>query len=283
MRTLYEVSSQFNRQVRTQVQTGPGGVQLSRGSARGFSLIEILAVILVIALLIGILSVGFGALTGQANDSATKQDLAAIRNAVTSFKAEFGFLPPLVEDGASPRLDRDPAELRIAVYDPTSRVTADADDAQVFLRDETIMDPPDNDRWSEFSLAYYLVGALDEEIDGVEGSGFRKPRTDGTFETRGREYDGFLDAGRGGGVKLELRDTDMVEGNVVVVDRFGTPYRYYRWLPEVTIASQADLNVPAVVGDPDVNQDLRNATFAIVSAGRDMLFGTEDDVMEVGR
>lgn len=272
MRTLYEVSSHITAR-------RASGAPAARAS-RGFTLIEILAVILVIALLIGILSVGFVALTGQANDSATKQDLAAIRNAITQFKTEFKFLPPLVEDDASGGRIVGTA---IKVYDPTSRDSGVALAAQTYLRDKTIMDPPDIDRWSEFSLAYYLVGALPEALDGVEGAGFRKPRADGTFETRGREYDAFLDAGSGGGVKLELRSTDLTQGDVVVIDRFGTPYRYYRWLHEPMISSIADLNVPVALGDPTENQDLRNATFAVVSAGQDKLFGTEDDVMEVGR
>ncbi|MCB1282091.1 MAG: type II secretion system protein [Salinibacterium sp.] len=248
-----------------------------RASRGGFTLIEILAVILVIALLIGILSVGFAALTANANKSATQQDLIAIRNAVTQFKSDFGFLPPLVEDSSSDRVDRGSTPGSIDVYDVLDRDPTDAAIAAAFLRDEN------EDRFSEYSIAYYLVGALDAAIDGKEGPGYRSPRTDGTFETRGKEYGPMLDPGAGGGVEVKQRGADLAEGDVVVVDRFGTPYRYYLWLPEPSVGSLADLNVPAILGDPAENDELKTAMFAIVSAGRDKVFGTEDDFVEVGR
>ncbi len=253
----------------------------AHSSRPGFTLIEILAALLVIALLIGILSVGFTALTRQANSSATLQDLTTIRNAVTHFKNEFGFLPPLVVDGSGDRVDRmDMPVPSIDVYDYLDRDAGDAATAAAYLRNESLTEPAEQDRWSVYSIAYYLAGALDASIDGVEGVGYRKPRTDGTFEARGREYVPALDAGTGGGVELRQRGDDLTEGDVVVVDRFGTPYRYYRWLHEEMIGSQADLNIPAILGSPDDNPELLSAQFAIVSAGRNMVFGTED-IMEL--
>ncbi len=253
----------------------------AHGSRPGFTLIEILAALLIIALLIGILSVGFTALTRQANSSATLQDLTTIRNAVTHFKNEFGFLPPLVIDMPdADRIDRGDMPPSIDVYDYLDRDASDAAIAAAHLRNEALTEPAEQDRWSVYTIAYYLAGALDASIDGVEGQGYRKPRTDGTFETRGREYVPALDAGTGGGVELRQRGDDLTEGDVVVVDRFGTPYRYYRWLHEEMIGSQADLNIPAILGSPDDNPELLSAQFAIVSAGRNTVFGTED-IMEL--
>ncbi len=244
---------------------------------RAFTLLELLAVLLVIAILVGILSIAFTALTGQASESASRQDLTTIRNAVTSFKNEFGFLPPLVrDDPAADRIDRTADQERINVWDPTSRDGMAAQQAQTFLRDES------QDRASAYSLGYYLAGALDAAVDGIEGVGFRTPRRDGTFAKTGREYEPFVDVGTGGGVELVQLGADLTEGDIVLVDRFGTPYRYYRWEPEASITDQDSLNVPAILGDLDAQPELRNARFAIVSAGQDTVFGTDDDIFEVG-
>ena len=251
---------------------------LKRASARrGFTLLELLAVLLVIAILVGILSIAFAALTGQANDSASRQDLSTIRNAVTSFESEFGFLPPLIKDApAADRIDRTTDQERISVWDPASRDAATAQQANIYLRDESEV------RASEFSLGYYLAGALDAAVDGIEGVGFRTPRRDGTFAKAGAEHEPFVDVGTGGGVELVQRGADLTEGDVGLGDRFGTPYRYYRWEPEAAITEQADLNVPAILGDLDAQPELRSARCAIVSAGQDTGFGTGDDVFEVG-
>lgn len=86
------------------------------------------------------------------------------------------------------------------------------------------------------------------------------------------------------------------------VDSFGTAFRYYRWEQgrrvngRIVVESELDLNIPPVLIDPveyekvqhdpvnfenpDVefigeNSSLRNARYAIVSAGPDGYFGTE--------
>ncbi len=234
---------------------------------RGFTIVELLISLLIIALLIGLLAIGFHRLGGTATRTAEAQELAALRTGVVQFQNEFGFLPPLVDD--MDPLDRDAA--RVRYLDPS-----DPDDFDV-LRGATIVDPdadPDM-RFSVYSLAYYVMGGLDGAIDGVEGEGFRKPRANGTFERVGGTASEalFRPTGDGG---LRYLDSDLTTGRVVLLDRHGNPYRYYRWVngdEDAEITGIEDINVPAVVGDPTQNPELRDATFAIVSAGRDGLFG----------
>lgn len=242
-----------------------------------FTLLEMLLTIFIISVLLGILAVGFRTLSVTAGANALQQDLISVRNSVTQFKEQFGFLPPLVDDNGPI------AGVQVVVYNTQSRVSADATAAQDFLRQG------DDDRFSVFSLAYYLVGALDEAIDGVDGVGMTTPNQDGTFNLRGKSYEPFFDPGAGGaGGILQLGD-DLTDGEVALADRFGTPYRYYRWLPEADVNEQDDLNVPTRVrnifvatADP-LPSELLNATYAIVSAGPDRVFGTADDAAEVGR
>lgn len=97
------------------------------------------------------------------------------------------------------------------------------------------------------------------------------------------------------------------EFNTVLVDENGKAFRYYRWEPQATVRRPVDYNIPAVLIDPlrwldlhdqgynlvdgqdneDVDvtatdqypggrPELRGATYAIVGAGPDGLFGTEE-------
>jgi prepilin-type N-terminal cleavage/methylation domain-containing protein len=243
-----------------------------------FTLLEMLLTIFIIAVLLGILAVGFRTLSVLAGANALQQDLVSVRNSVTQFKEQFGFLPPLVDDNNGPL-----AGGQIVVYNTQSRDSADAVDAQVFLREGG------NDRYSIYSLGYFLVGALDVAIDGVDGVGMAAPSPDGTFNLRGKAFEPFFDPGAGGaGGILQLGD-DLTDGEVSLADRFGTPYRYYRWLPETDVDEQDDLNVPTLllnIFDAAIGSlppELLNATYAIVSAGPDRVFGTADDAAEVGR
>jgi len=189
-------------------------------------------------------------------------------------------------------------------------------------------------RYSKYSLAYFLTGVLDKDIDGVRGPGYARPIADGSFlgigypvgASRDR-YEPLMDTDRRGArlsqdyVEPNEFPEHLLDGSdpldrsaiyasyqdyqrdalVSIVDAFGNAFRYYRWEPgrvvngQLVVENQLDLNLPPVLIDPvelakvenntanldqadltSGNTNLRNARFAIVSAGPDGLFGTED-------
>ncbi len=271
---------------------------------------ELLVTLLVISLLIGLLLVGFNHVQKTARQTASQQDVVAIRVAVEQFRSDFGFLPALVKDGnvarypgfpdsADPLVadQEEPGKFNPRVYNRA--VPAD----MAYLRgngiDSSSTAPASGDyRFSEYSLAYYLLGSLGAEVDGVAGPGFGAPRADGSFIRRSsKRTQPLYDPGRGGNVVAE----DLAVGRVSLVDRFGTPYRFYRWEQGRPSGSQMgqvvelrDVNVPKILGAPEndapnddeparSNPEFRNAAYAIVSAGPNRVFGdipteTGDDI-----
>jgi len=188
------------------------------------------------------------------------------------------------------------------------------DTARAFLRGEEL-DPSGPDyadaRYSKFSLPIYLGGVLGADVDGVEGPGMSKPLPDGSWAGVGdalgggnKRYEPFLEMGKSS-LRIELGYTDDAEivehggsnpgddqpYRLALVDSKGKAYRYYRWLHDVNPTNTLELNIPAVLLDPVLHRDafgdptldvtdgdakLRSATWAIVSAGQNGLFGTED-------
>ncbi|MCW5775286.1 MAG: prepilin-type N-terminal cleavage/methylation domain-containing protein [Phycisphaeraceae bacterium] len=266
----------------------------------GFTLMELLVTLLVVALLIGLLLVGFNRVQKSARSTAARQDVVSIRIAVEQFRSDFGFLPPLVKDGNTIDYPGFPDSLNPLVPDPNEsgkfnpRVYNRADQTDLrYLRgdgiDSSSSTASNGDyRFSEYSLAYYLLGALGAEVDGVAGPGFAVPRVDGSFDRRSsKRTDPLYDPGRAGAVIAR----DGPAGRVTLVDRFGTPYRFYRWEQGQITGQNAgkvmelrDLNVPKILGLPEhdapnndepalSNTDLRTAAYAIVSAGPNRVFG----------
>src|SRR5262249_55261503 len=135
-------------------------------------------------------------------------------------------------------------------------------------------------RYSERSIPIYLIGQLDVPlfpnqpngpvIDGVRGAGFYKPLADGTYaiptdvlrptgagagqaatNRRAGKYEPLI-AVNGTAPKL-LIDPDNPAASarpeyVFVTDRNGVPIRYYHWLPDASVTSLSNLNVPVMVG-----------------------------------
>ena len=244
----------------------------TRAAARaGFTIIELGVSILVIAILIGLLLVGLNQLSRTAQSGAERANVIALRIAVESFKNDFGFAPPLVNDGLVYPGGGTPG---VPLVSGGSRNFVDvyetSDPADVtFLQGDT--GNPDL-RFSLYSLPYYLVGVLDADYDGKDGPGFREPARDGTFRTAGgRLFDPKFDVSRN---PDKLVEVNAMEGRFELRDRNGIAYRYYRWLPAQAGTTVTDLRrVPSLLGDPADDIALRDAEYAIVAAGPNRVFG----------
>lgn len=273
----------------------------ARGAGRGFTLAELLIVVAIIGLLATLAFVVLSRAIREARATVERQTLVSIRNAVESFKQDFGFLPPLVRDGGPG--PRDAALRKPRVWDDG------------FLRSES---NPDLPRYSVNSIPFYLLGTLDAEYDGVDGPGFTEPQPDGSFSKRGREYPPRFDVSVDP-ARVKTNPADPLD--VRYVDRWGraatssagwpavNPIRYYRWLPSFGPDGRVDQYLtPRAVGDPNVDFSLRDAQYAIVSVGPNGVtderkplptagsaldnrvdgtqidtFRTSDDLVEVGR
>tara|TARA_R110002073_G_scaffold239285_1_gene400533 strand:+ start:25198 stop:26391 length:1194 start_codon:yes stop_codon:yes gene_type:complete len=335
----------------------------------GFTLIELLVVISIIALIAALILTGLNRATKTAKRTASQRSAAALVQAVDQFRNDFGFLPPLVHDGMGVSAGDD--EYRPTPLDPLEskidgpvfeRNGAQGDFQSIVIWNEGLdfdffrrrrgvgLDAIQlstsgewhNDgawedrRYSKYSLAYYLTGVLDRNVDGIRGPGFARPIVDGSFlgvgypvgSSRDR-FDPMMDVDRRGvriGVDYidpnEFSEHDIgldpdsapdrdaiyaqyeqyqLSALTALVDSFGNAFRYYRWEPgryvsgQLVVESTLDLNLPPVLIDPVVlaeamndpataqdfdltggNIKLRDARYAVVSAGPDGLFGTEN-------
>lgn len=232
-----------------------------RGRA-GFTLMELLIVVAIIGLMATLAFVVLARSLRDARASVERQTLVSIRNGVESFKQDFGFLPPLVDDA-------DP--YNAAQARPNVRSDAYLMSAQ----------QPLGPRFSAFSIPYYVLGLLPAAGDGVDGPGFTEPLRDGSFSKRGREYPARLDISADPN-RLKRNPGDRNHAQMMYVDRWGkaatntagwpavNPVRFYRWKPAFDNTGKVEQYlVPRAVGDPNIDVSLRDAEYAIVSVGPD--------------
>ena len=183
---------------------------------------------------------------------------------------------------------------------------------RAFLRrgGRVLSDPYIDPRYSKFSLSFYLVGALEKDVDGVEGPGMSRPLPDGAWAGVGdvlgggnKTFEPFMETGRRS-ARIEREYFDAIEAaelggsqpsdmrnRLALVDGNGNAYRYYRWLHDQNPSNTGQLNIPGVLIDPvllfeatsddtidvtDGDVRLRGSSWAIVSAGQNGLFGTEE-------
>lgn len=253
----------------------------------GFTLIELLISILIISILIGLLLVGIRQAVSAANKTAGIQDMNSLNIAIQTFKNDWGFLPPLVKDGypGTPGAGQDPlvkvGSGRNLHYNPNVYDLSNAIDLE-FLQDDS---DPDY-RFSVHSLAYYIMGALGEEADYIDGPGAKEPLPNGSFnQLTNKSYDPLFDPKTG---QISQTSSDATQGRIVLQDARGNAYRYYRW-EHATPSTPgydandpiANLRLPNIFGSAQLpgvspateNVELRNAEYAIVAAGRDGVFG----------
>jgi type II secretory pathway pseudopilin PulG len=268
-------------------------IRTTRSRASGFTLMELLMTIAVIFALMALIIAGARYATRFTKRSADTATLSSLRQGVTQFQQQMGFLPPLVNDFGTGPFNQAPflaqsGENRFRVW----RVSETAD--LQFLRTSPPADVVDL-RFSIYTLPYYILGVCEVPryvadpargpVDGVAGPGMLKPRRDGTFERSGQRFDAFFDTSKN---VRGLVTTNALEGRVELRDGNGVPYRYYRWEHgKATVGANSnpgpigavnitdDLNVPRILGDPDANPALKNAKYAIVGAGPNGLFGNE--------
>lgn len=244
----------------------------TRTLPRGFTIVELLVTLLVVALLMGLLVVGFSHAIRLARRTAGTADVASLNIAVQQFKMDFSFLPPLVKDGFSGTPDTSgplkPAGGGRSV--PNVYNFGDVSGDLRYLRAEGAGDP--RYRFSVYSLAYYVMGALGEDVDGVEGPGARVPARDGSFDRlSSRTYEPLYEAR-----PASLETVDAEEGRIELRDGKGVQFRYYRWARGTTSPNDDDraiLNVPDLVAAGKDAAELGAADYAIVAAGPDGLFG----------
>lgn len=243
--------------------------------ARAFTLIELLVSIFIIGILIGLLVVGMRQAFAAARRAATTQDVSALKVAVQTFKNDNGFLPPLVKDGYAGSPDTSGPLITVGSRTvPNVYSIANPVDLE-YLRGQS-NDP--KYRYSVYSLAYYIMGALDKDVDGLEGPGARTPKRDGSFDRLNNDTYDAIFAPKTGGVVFAawLPGDDPSTGRLELQDRNGVAYRYYRW-QQGTMDPNDDergiLNVPELVEVARDKTELGNAAFAIVAAGADSVFG----------
>jgi len=253
-----------------------------RRTQRGFTLVEVGFSIAIIALLIGLLLIGLNSMNKAARRAVERQNVASLKMGVDHFQDTFGFLPPLVDDG---RISGSPPLVSAGGSGRMRPVIYSAENDWDFLRgDDTSR--PEYERFSVHSIAYYLLGALGSEVDGIDGPGFGEPLPDGRFRiawddkkgewyAAGRRTDPLFDTSKNP-EGLYYDHDRLQEGRVELRDRNGVAYRYYRWISgdeNGEIKDASDLNIPDLLGKAEDNPELRSAKFAIVAAGPNRVFG----------
>jgi prepilin-type N-terminal cleavage/methylation domain-containing protein len=164
--------------------------------ARGFTIIELLVAIIVIAILMGLLIVVVREALRGSRRAGEQQTATGLQTGVGLFQNTFdNRLPPLVYDGAPielvaslPRIPGSPGNGEGPVARAGGNVTVAAleaiyvDGGAQFLTGHEapgggtypwLFDPDMDPRYSKFSLPIYLGGVLGEDADGVPGPGMR--------------------------------------------------------------------------------------------------------------
>lgn len=232
-----------------------------------FTIVEILVVVALVLVLLSIIVVAVGSATRTAQRANTSALMGSIKQAMTHFESDVGYLPPVLDHQRSIRFELPNKSGQFTTNGPNPDWNAAGWDENRY-RNEI------QEWWSITTIAEYLIGYGPEGEDGHSGPGIRHPGPDGfwgatinhglsgtpgqfqyrtTFlaDVRSQSYR----QGRVYGPYLQLRDDRLLgaidpsappnsDGNVqvffpgeagyndawpkVVVDYWGQPIRYYR-------------------------------------------------------
>lgn len=179
---------------------------------RAFTIIELLVVVGIIVLLVGILIVGLSGAARTAQGAQTRALMSSVANALVRFKADVGYLPPVLGPGATPVGAAGYAQdLRAC---PATITAGNANQVREWF--------------SATSLATYLIGAGNRNSDGfgcvgdpafTSGSpppgarerptlGIKHPGRDGVWGATLSVGSGSSDSGR-----FSRRSTASLNGN----------------------------------------------------------------------
>lgn len=154
--------------------------RFSRKSRSAFTVIELLVVIAVIIVLVGLLLAGLRAASGAARDAVTNSRFQAISQALSAFRNDHGYLPPILRGGLEP--NRQGPAFNDLVTSP------------VFSQSNSDYAVEMQSWYSITSLPEFLIGPCGRDVDGygqVSGDtnsdterpalGIRSPGADGVW------------------------------------------------------------------------------------------------------
>ncbi len=289
-------------------------VSAAAGARRGFTIVELSVVIVIIGVLVSILLFTLGKVFRSTEEIGAERQLRAIADAISQFETDMGYFPPLLAPNDAnwalgDPAPMDPMQMRVIVPESLSGNTSTARLRQTRYG-------------SEYSLAVYLLGAGDlngypgrtqggsystvpnpgannEHDDGAAGPGFRNPGPDRSWGgATDREKNNPTKFGRSYGPYLDqstLQDQLVVEpesGLFKILDPWGQPVRYYTGWPTVDASSKATTvaRVPVELrsaeavqaqidemGEANLELDrpALASQFMLVSAGRPTEFGAD--------
>jgi prepilin-type N-terminal cleavage/methylation domain-containing protein len=239
--------------VHSDLATTPGSHRRS-----GFTLVELLAVIMIIALLAGLLTPAVMRARNSARNAAIKAEIDMLHMAIMNYKNEYGSFPPAVSTAtagspSAKHIQRLFPRCTNVVYELGSRpVTPDV------------------------ALNVWLLGYTGDPMLPITGAGGRKKLFD-FDETRVVSYQ-YVPAGKKGSPYIYI---DAASYGLVPYDMTNLATPGAQRVPVVPLptATAQDFGTAIPVPTSPTPQPFFNAdTFQILCAGQDEEFGTDDDL-----
>ncbi len=207
--------------------------QSDSGRRRGFTLVELIAVIGIIVVLVSILLVAMGGARRSAQRAQTSRQLSSITTAMDAFKTDFGWYPPLLinnDEGGNPTalLSNGASMYVVPEAAHLSGLGTSTDDYRSAMSGARYH--------STVSITVYLVGAgnlngdLDPnsggewEVYDLPGTDRLEPNFDDGADGPGIRNPGALDKSWGGGADRSLQDP-MNSANGAYPDDGATRYK----------------------------------------------------------